>query len=335
MSRRAVAIAALILASLAVTARPGAGAPAAVGPFGELCTYVEGGPPGPRGNRLVVVDEGTEPWLVRRGDEIRIREAALGCSGPQATVHNVDRIVLKVPYSNVTLDERRGAFAPGATGERSGSEIEIDIEGAVKLTVYGRRRPDSMQIGSRANGDYALNLDRAADGRAPDSDVFVRHDGFKALRVHAGQGDDMVDARRLTGIGDNVYLKGRVRLFGGSGDDTILGGRGEEMLFDGPGNDLIRAGGGGDFVEFGPGRDTIYGGRGDDGLFYRLPLEVSRGRRDLPDRLFGGPGADTISDDNGQADVIHCGPGEDLLDVKGPDRGSGCEHHRHGHGDLI
>jgi hypothetical protein len=304
------------------------------GPLGESCKYVEAGPPGPEGNRLVVVGV-AEPWLGRRGDAIIVHEPAVHCTGRQATVHNVDRVVLRVEDSWVMLDERRGALVPGATRERSGSEIEVNIYGASKLTVYGGRQRNSMRIGTRTNGDFALNLNTEADGSAPDQDVTVRSGEFKAVKLYGEQDDDLIDARRLTGIGDNVSLKSRIRLVGGAGEDTILGGPEEEDLADGPGDDLIRAGGGDDFVEFGPGHDTVYGGDGDDGLFYAFPLAASAGHADAADRLYGGPGEDTISDDNGRGDVIRCGPGQDLLDVKRHDRGRDCEKLRRGPGALI
>jgi Ca2+-binding RTX toxin-like protein len=301
--------------------------PAAGGPFGERCEYVEAGAPGPKGNRLVVVGA-VEPWLVRRGNAILVHDPTVHCTGRQATVHNVDRVVLRVEDSRVSLSERRGDFAPGATSEHSGSEIEVDVYRASKLTVYGGRQRNSMRIGTRANGSVALNLNPVADSGAPDQDVTVRSDEFKAVKLYGEQGDDLIDARRLTGIGDNVYLTSRIRLIGGAGDDTILGGIEEEEFEDGPGDDLINAGGGDDAIAFGPGHDTVYGGLGRDGLFYEF---IGLGKRspDVPDRLYGGPGADILSDRNGQADQIRCGSGVDEVERESHDRlGPGCERYR-------
>jgi hemolysin type calcium-binding protein len=315
----------------------GPGAPARGTPFVERCEYVEAGPPGPRGNRLVVDGDGS--WLNRHGDRIVVHEGFEPCTGPQATVHNIDRIVLKGENETYVLGQRSGAFAPGATPERSGSEIEISVFGE-GLHVVGRERPDTIEARTLDGDAVAVNLNGKEDGRSPDFDVIVRGEEEPGLpeviRIEGGDGGDLIDVRRLEGIGDNELLRSRIRLHGGTGNDTILGSPGDEYrLQDGSGDDLVRAGGGDDIVEFGPGRDTVYGGDGDDGLVYGTPLEVSGGHPDAPDRLFAGPGADVIQDDNGRKDVIRCGPGQDLLDGKGRDRSSDCEKVRRGRGDLI
>jgi RTX calcium-binding nonapeptide repeat (4 copies) len=331
----AVAVAGLLIALLALPA----GA-AKRGPFGERCEYVEAGPAGPKGNRLVVAGAGAGSWLNRHGNRIVVHEGFEPCMGRQATVHNIDRIVLKGESETYVLGQRSGAFSPGATRERSGSEIEITVAGE-GLEVVGRERADAIQARTLYGEAVAVNLNRREDGRYPDFDVVIRGGEAEAelpevVRIEGGGGDDLIDVRRLTGMGDNTLLRSRIRLQGGSGDDTIFGSPGDEYrLQDGPGDDLVRAGGGDDDVEFGPGRDTIYGGEGGDGLTYAFPLEVAGGHPDAADRLFGGPGADVIQDDNGHPDVIRCGPGNDLLDGKGRDRSSDCEKVRHGRGDLI
>jgi len=90
----------------------------------------------------------------------------------------------------------------------------------------------------------------------------------------------------------------------------VGGPGGEWRIRDGSGDDLIRAGGGSDEISLRQGRDTVYGGRGRDSIVYSA---WGRGfKRDRPDRLFGGPGPDQISDFNRRSDLIRCGPGTDL-----------------------
>jgi Ca2+-binding RTX toxin-like protein len=74
-------------------------------------------------------------------------------------------------------------------------------------------------------------------------------------RFYGGPGDDR--ARPWdTGI--------RVKFVGGSGDDTLRGGRRSDVLSGGAGRDLLRGYGGSDTLLGGPGVDTIRGGRGID-----------------------------------------------------------------------
>lgn len=318
---------------LAVLCLPTGTASAAI-VFGEGCEYVEAGPPGPKGNRLLVLGYG-EPQLHRSGDALVVREGPIGCGRTRIPVDSVDRVVIKAEGSNVAVDERGGRLGPGATPERNGSEIEIDVREVDVFSLYRGSRDSVTRIGVGPGDTVGFNLNPAGDGGHGDPDVLMSKDELRRIKVLAGEGDDLIDARRLTGIPDNQIGFPVIRLNGGPGRDALLGGREAEVLHDGPGDDLVRAAGGDDQVEFGPGHDTVYGGRGDDGLVYTSPLEVAGGHRDAADRLFAGPGADVIQDDNGYPDVIRCGPGSDLLDGHGRDRGRNCEKVRHGRGDLI
>lgn len=291
---------------------------------GEGCAYVEAGPPGPRGNRLLVRGYG-EPSLRRHGGEIVVDEGPIGCGRVRPSVRQVDRIVIVAEYSGVMIDERGGAFAPGATPEPSGSEIEIEIRGAETLTLYRGRSRSATAIGPGPRGALGLDLDRTDDRRSHDLELTTEKKELKRLKIYAEQGDDLIDSRRLTGFADNPVGFPLFRFFAGAGDDTILGGPEEEEILDGPGTDLIRAGGNDDAVAFGPGRDVVYGGRGDDTLAYAF---IGLGPRspDFADRLFGGPGSDFLSDRNGKPDLMRCGPGSDEVEPEALDPlGPGCE----------
>jgi hypothetical protein len=310
----AILIAALTVGSSAATYFPE-----------ERCEYVEAGPPGPPGNRLVV---GAGAWLNRHGDKIVVHELFERCTGRQATVHNIDQIVLKDSF--YALDERAGAFAPGATRERSGSEIEIRFVGADGMELHEGPGRDTVRIATLDSGRVAFNLNPRADGDAPDYDVTMVGDTPEVVKVEGGRGADVIDAGRLTGMGDNTTLRSRVRLAGGPGDDTILGSPGDEWRLEaGGGDDLVRAGAGDDDISFGRGHDRVYGGPGGDDIYYEF-VGVGRRRPDAPDRLYGGPGGDRLSDGNGRADVIRCGSGEDVVDREPHDRGSpDCEQPRY------
>jgi len=273
-----------------------------------------------------VVHQATgELWLYRRGEEIV--PDFVRCSGPQATVRNVDQIVLHGEFNSVHLVPRDGPFAPGATPEAAGAEIEIVVYGE-HLEMDGTARGDTIVAKTLADERVAVDWNRQADGAVPDFDVILADGIPKFLQLNGIAGDDVIDARPLTGMGD-VYGRREISLRAGKGDDRVFGSRGgESPIKDGPGDDVVRAGAGVDFVDFGRGRDRIYGGPGNDDLIYGVFRE-GHIPPDLPDRVFGGGGPDQIIDINGHPDLIRCGRGRDEVERERFDRvAADCEHLR-------
>ena len=94
------------------------------------------------------------------------------------------------------------------------------------------------------------------------------------------------------------------QMFGGAGNDTIVGGSGGDLLFGQAGNDTLLGKGGNDFLFGGAGNDTLTGGDGDDQVF-------GEGGND---RMIWNPGDDT--------DLFEGGDGTDTAEVNG---GNGAE----------
>lgn len=298
-------IVAALAAALASTCLAAGGGAA---PIDAHCTLVEAGASGPAGNRLEIVTAGELNVFRGRGDRISVSYAGPACTGGPFTVHNVDSMVLE--GSPVAVYEDRGRFAPGATPEGPGSEIEI-LARTKRIEYDGTPRADGIVAATLADGRVALDLNRGVG--SSDFDLVVLGGILNLLRVKGGEGDDVIDARRLTGMGD-PQLQRRIRLDADEGDDTVLGSAGVEWrLKDGPGDDLVRTGGGGDEVSMGRGRDTVYGGPGADFISYDVFERFTGSPPDPPDRLFGGPGNDLIGDVNRHSDVIRCGPGRDRV----------------------
>jgi hypothetical protein len=97
--------------------------------------------------------------------------------------------------------------------------------------------------------------------------------------------------RRIVGTNRADYLTG------GGYDDVILGNGGNDTIFGGAGDDQLYGG---------PGNDVITGGAGAD-------------------KIYGGPGSDTIYADDGERDIIDCGPGRDRAVVDSVDVVKNCE----------
>ena len=101
-------------------------------------------------------------------------------------------------------------------------------------------------------------------------------------------------------------------IFGGGGDDTIVGGAGSDRIDGGDGNDSITGGGGHDRLDGASGDDKLQGGGGDDTMY-------GRGGRD---RLYGGDDRDRLAGNGGrdflfgesEADRLYGGAADDVLD---------------------
>jgi Ca2+-binding RTX toxin-like protein len=93
---------------------------------------------------------------------------------------------------------------------------------------------------------------------------------------------------------------------GTSGDDEMWGGGGQDVMYGQGGNDRAKGNDGEDYVEGGQGIDWVEGNLGDDDLTggSSTPLsgsgESTSGQPDAADAVFGGPGDDVITGDNGQ-----------------------------------
>lgn len=142
------------------------------------------------------------------------------------------------------------------------------------------------------NGDHstALSVEPSASGHGSRAVVTTptietnAHSGARAPEVRGTNGDD--------------------RLIGTSGRDIIDGLRGSDVIRGRAGDDELR-----DYSGVGTGRpldetaDAFYGGPGSD-LIYSSQH----------DRVYAGPGDDTIyADYLKPGDVIHCGPGRDVV----------------------
>ena len=146
---------------------------------------------------------------------------------------------------------------------------------------------------------------------------------------------DGTDVRKLTG--DDT-------LYGGAGDDEIIGFDGADLLFGGSenddlfggaNNDLLDGGTGHDEIDAGSGNDTIYGGAGVDTLFGGSGNDVLYSGEGI-DELDGGEGNDTLYADredflvqlNTSGD-LRGGDGDDLLSLRfmaeGPAGNTGFE----------
>lgn len=148
------------------------------------------------------------------------------------------------------------------------------------------------------------------------------------ILVYTGSGDDIVAATSLTDLALEVYGgSGQDVLLGGLANDVLVGGDGNDTLVGGDGNDTLWAdsvdgaegakggdlaiGGFGDDLIVGDGSeggdDFLYGNEGNDTVLAGGGLDFVDGGDD-DDRIYGGDGAE------GSNDQLFGGDGNDFID---------------------
>jgi Ca2+-binding RTX toxin-like protein len=186
------------------------------------------------------------------------------------------------------------------------------------------------------------------EGTAGNDNIIVRRDGTKVFVNINDQprrefSHEAVRAIRIFGLGGNDRLEERElnrpsTIYGGAGNDTMLGSAGNDVFYGGDGNDMMDGRLGGDQFNGGGGIDTVnYESRTTrivvsmDGNFNDgTPGEGDRpGERDNVKKdievLFGGQGNDTLYGNElanrigggGGSDTVWAGAGNDTL-IGGP-----------------
>ncbi|WP_165390207.1 calcium-binding protein [Thalassococcus sp. S3] len=138
----------------------------------------------------------------------------------------------------------------------------------------------------------------------------VYNSGFITGETKLKGGDDLFDGRDgesgdVFGGSGNDTILGNDTLnvfFGEGGDDSLEGGSGLDSLFGGAGNDTLKAGAGDDEMRGGSGNDQLFGGQGQDFI------KGGKGN----DKILGGNQSDTL-DGGAGADVIRGGKGMDQI----------------------
>jgi Ca2+-binding RTX toxin-like protein len=125
----------------------------------------------------------------------------------------------------------------------------------------------------------------------------------KQIRIEGFSGHDYIQ------VSNNIALP--TRIYGGAGNDTIIGGGSRDRIYGGTGNDSIIGNSGHDILYGEEGDDTIRGGNGNDYIVGGEGNDFLEGNAGN-DRLYGGPGNDIIHGNAGH-DLIYGGAGSDTL----------------------
>jgi Ca2+-binding RTX toxin-like protein len=199
----------------------------------------------------------------------------------------------------------------------------------VETTMDGGAGDDTLSGGGENDQlDGGPGADRLLGGEGFDELVYISRSKGVTVDLAAGRGPE----------GD--VLSSFETVVGGAGRDHLRGAAAAEVLDGGEGADRIEGGGGDDALFGGVGRDALYGQGGDDRLFgdpaqgddFYTPIIPL-----LPDRLYGGPGDDVLTDTGGRnryaggpgndrleggehRDTMRAGPGRDRIEARGGGR---------------
>jgi Ca2+-binding RTX toxin-like protein len=167
------------------------------------------------------------------------------------------------------------------------------IPSAAVLSVFGDSLDNNITLSRNAAGQILVNGGAVAvQGGTPT----VANTAL--MQVFGQAGNDTITLNQANGA------LPAANLFGGAGNDTLIGGAGNDMLFGQSGNDTLLGAGGFDFLFGGTENDTLTGGDADDQVF-------GEGGND---RMIWNPGDDT--------DLNEGGAGNDTVEVNG---GNGAE----------
>ena len=228
-------------------------------------------------------------------------------AAPAVPAPSGETLEFENPYGRSTL-----LYIVDAAGHKQLIDSEAYAPAGAAISPDGTTVVFAQWVGW-TYGDSSVLYAARTDGSSAPVRVTPTFCGFKSnapgsLRGHCVQGSD--DADRITGTkyGDLVIA--------GAGDDVIHAGDGQNEIQAQWGNDTITTGSGHDEVWGGAGNDVISTGAGSDLV---IP---GTGR----DSVNTGRGADYVYANDGERDVVNCGPGIDGVVADQSDVLRNCEH---------
>ena len=162
---------------------------------------------------------------------------------------------------DVATGERRAFGAPRASFLLPTlRDVSFSPNGSLMAYAAGGECRDRLGIYvGKPDGTAARRISnscRVVGTDGPD----VLHGGCSEVVLGLG-GDDTLYAD------DGCYYFEADTLYGGAGDDTLVGGPANDILNGGPGDDTIQGGGGSDILVGGPGHDHLDTGNGGDTVY--------------------------------------------------------------------
>jgi Ca2+-binding RTX toxin-like protein len=131
-------------------------------------------------------------------------------------------------------------------------EVNVNLAGTIGGNT-GDAQPDNVFVTGTGGDDVALIVGDASGvsvlGLHAQVNLTGAEGALDRLQVHAGDGDDVIEASGVSAGAIGLVLDG------GAGNDIIIGSDGDDVLIGGEGDDVLIGGGGNDVFDFGPGDD--------------------------------------------------------------------------------
>jgi Ca2+-binding RTX toxin-like protein len=167
---------------------------------------------------------------------------------------------------------------------------------AGQLTVFGDASADTITLGRSAGGTVVVNGGSVGVRGGPAAVAQVH-----GIRVYGLHGDDRVRLDESNGPLPRAMLfggPGNDVLVGGSGGDMLAGQAGNDALLGGPGGDLLSGGGGDDTLTGGPGADVSLGQAGDDRFVWNVGdgSDLVEGQSGRDTQVFNGSATPEVVD---------------------------------------
>ena len=210
--------------------------------------------------------EGTYQWRVSmtdedvaaKGPDIEVKRSS---DGPQVLVSVADGNT-DLFFANACGRWHNSYWAEhaGILNSWEGTEERVALTGKNKLAdiFEGSTDANILLLTDDANGDglFVDDIYTALPGSVAEQQARIA----QINEIRAGAGDDVVDmtSQRFE------YTGGGVKIYGGSGNDTIWANNGENTLYGDAGNDRLVGGSGNDVLIGGSGNDSMHGGGGSD-----------------------------------------------------------------------
>jgi hypothetical protein len=224
--------------------------------------------------------------------------------------------------------------APASPPDGQGLQFGAGSLGAPLFLVDAQGHRRLIQASAYKPAGAAL----APDGRTAVFAEWVGQHNADSVALYAVPTDGSSEPRRLTPtsctLSKGVGPLGGICFDGTDGPDRIVGNKYGDLVIAGSGDDTIRAGDGMNWIESQWGNDDIRTGSGVDFVGAGAGDDVirTRGGRDFiyagpgRDHVFAGAGPDIVVANDGERDVIDCGPGDDRARVDRLDVTRNCEH---------
>jgi Ca2+-binding RTX toxin-like protein len=238
-----------------------------------------------------------------------------GGPGDDQLTGSNDMDVLNGEAGNDSLDGRAGGFVlargPIRPDLLSGGYGDDRLRGGAGPDVVDGGVGDDVLEGGTDDDflDGGLGADVLTGGSDYEGDFVIYGTRREPIRVD-------FDGRRDDGARGERDLVGRdvEGVSGGRGDDRLMGNERANRLFGGDGDDLLVGRGGNDELQGWRGADRLYGGPGRDliaGMWRVESPEHGRGR----DLMVGGTGNDSLWAADGKPDRLLGGAGRDEAEI--------------------